>query len=43
MLNWKPVEFFHAECNMTHSVMSENDTAKSILNSYSAAMLGLLK
>ena len=33
MLNWKPVEFFEKRCNMTHFVKSENDVAKSILDS----------
>ena len=32
MLNLKPVEFFKIGCNVTHSVKSENDTSKSILN-----------
>ena len=33
MLNWEPVEFFQKECNMTHFVKSEDDAAKSILDS----------
>ena len=33
MLNWKPVEFFQKGCNMTHFVKSEDDAAKSILDS----------
>ena len=33
MLNWKPVEFFQKGCNMTHFVESEDDAAKSILDS----------
>ena len=33
MLNWKPVEFFQIGCNKTHFVKSEDDVAKSILDS----------
>ena len=33
MLNWKPVEFFQKGCNMIHFVKSEDDAAKSILDS----------
>ena len=33
MLNWEPVEFFQKGCNMTHFVKSEDDAAKSILDS----------
>ena len=33
MLNWKPVEFFQKGCNMTDFIKSENDAAKSILDS----------
>ena len=33
MLNWEPVEFFQKGCNMTHFVKSEDDEAKSILDS----------
>ena len=40
MLNWEPMEFFQKGCNMTHFVKSEDDAAKSILDSL--AMLDLL-
>ena len=33
LLYWKPVEFFQKGCNMTHFVRSEDDVAKSILDS----------
>ena len=33
MLNWEPVEFFQKGCNMTHFVKSEDDAAKTILDS----------
>ena len=33
MLNWEAVEFFQKGCNMTHFVKSEDDAAKSILDS----------
>ena len=33
MLNWKPVEFYQKGSNMTHFVKSEDDAAKSILDS----------
>ena len=43
MLNWKRVYFCQQGCNMTHFVKSEDDAAKSILDSlYSLAMLDLL-
>ena len=33
MLNWEPVEFFQKGCSMTHFVKSEDDAAKTILDS----------
>ena len=33
MLSMKPMEFFLKGCNMTHFVKSEDDAAKSILDS----------
>ena len=34
MLNWEPVEFFEKGWNMTHFFKSEDDAAKSILDSF---------
>ena len=34
MLNWEPVEFFQKGRNMTPFVKSEDDGAKSIMDSY---------
>ena len=33
MLNWKSLELFQKGCDMTHFVKSEDDVAKSILDS----------
>ena len=33
MLNLEPAEYFQKGCNMTHFVKSEDDAAKSILDS----------